>query len=55
MIFFFGGGGSYIIKQLRGHCHLCDADEAKARRRQLQNDARRQRRRLAIDERVNTV
>ena len=27
------------------HCHLCDAEQAKARRRQLQQQARRQRRR----------
>ena len=28
------------------HCHLCNAEEAKARRRQLQQAARRQKRRL---------
>ena len=28
------------------HCHLCDAEQAKARRRQLQQAARRQKRRI---------
>lgn len=35
------------------HCHLCDAEQAKARRRQLQQAARRHKRRLEITKQGN--
>lgn len=38
------------------HCHFCNAEEAKARRRQLQQAARRQkRRRMAVSESFGVI